>query len=55
MIGLGALKFFLLKVDPKKRMLFDPDRSIQLQKVMLAHLFSTRMLAVARLFAMQSR
>ena len=31
MIGLGALKFFLLKVDPKKRMLFDPEESIQLQ------------------------
>jgi arginyl-tRNA synthetase len=31
MIGLGALKFFLLKVDPKKRMLFDPTESIQLQ------------------------
>jgi arginyl-tRNA synthetase len=31
MIGLGALKFFLLKVDPKKRMLFDPAESIQLQ------------------------
>ena len=31
MIGLGALKFFLLKVDPKKRMLFDPSESIQLQ------------------------
>lgn len=31
MIGLGALKFFLLKVDPKKRMLFDPNESIQLQ------------------------
>ena len=30
MIGLGA-KFFLLKVDPKKRMLFDPNESIQLQ------------------------
>src|SRR5690606_27897288 len=30
-IGLGALKFFLLKVDPKKRMLFDPNESIQLQ------------------------
>jgi arginyl-tRNA synthetase len=30
-IGLGALKFFLLKVDPKKRMLFDPQESIQLQ------------------------
>jgi arginyl-tRNA synthetase len=31
MIGMGALKFFLLKVDPKKRMLFDPSESIQLQ------------------------
>ena len=31
MIGMGALKFFLLKVDPKKRMLFDPTESIQLQ------------------------
>jgi arginyl-tRNA synthetase len=30
-IGMGALKFFLLKVDPKKRMLFDPEESIQLQ------------------------
>lgn len=31
MIGLSALKFFLLKVDPKKRMMFDPNESIQLQ------------------------
>jgi len=31
MIGLRALKFFLLKVDPKKRMMFDPNESIQLQ------------------------
>ncbi|MBN8577202.1 MAG: arginine--tRNA ligase [Cytophagales bacterium] len=31
MIGLSALKFFLLKVDPKKRMMFDPKESIQLQ------------------------
>ena len=31
MIGLSALKFFLLKVDPGKRMLFDPQESIQLQ------------------------
>jgi arginyl-tRNA synthetase len=30
-LGMGALKFFLLKVDPKKRMLFDPNESIQLQ------------------------
>jgi arginyl-tRNA synthetase len=28
-LGLGALKFFLLKVDPKKRMLFNPEESIQ--------------------------
>jgi arginyl-tRNA synthetase len=27
-IGLGALKYFILKVDPKKRMLFDPAESI---------------------------
>lgn len=27
-IGLGALKFFILKVDPRKRMLFHPDESI---------------------------
>jgi arginyl-tRNA synthetase len=30
-LGLGALKFFLLKVDPKKRMLFNPDESIEFQ------------------------
>ncbi len=28
MIGLGALKYFILKVDPKKNMLFDPEKSI---------------------------
>ena len=27
-IGLGALKYFILKVDPKKRILFDPEASI---------------------------
>ena len=27
-IGLGALKYFILKVDPKKRILFDPDASV---------------------------
>ncbi len=27
-IGLGALKYFILKVDPKKNMLFNPDESI---------------------------
>jgi arginyl-tRNA synthetase len=30
MIGLGALKFYLLRVDPKKRMIFDPKESIDL-------------------------
>jgi arginyl-tRNA synthetase len=28
MIGIGALKFFLLRVDPKKRMVFNPEESI---------------------------
>ncbi|MDR3132488.1 MAG: arginine--tRNA ligase [Prevotellaceae bacterium] len=28
MTGLGALKYFILKVDPKKTMLFDPKESI---------------------------
>ena len=28
MIGLGALKYFILKVDPRKTMLFDPSESI---------------------------
>ncbi len=27
-IGLGALKYFILKVDPKKKMLFNPEESI---------------------------
>ena len=30
-IGLGALKYFLLKVEPKKRLLFDPSESIDFQ------------------------
>ena len=30
-LGLGALKYFLLRVDPKKRMLFDPAQSIEFQ------------------------
>jgi arginyl-tRNA synthetase len=29
-IGMGGLKYYLLKVDPKKRMLFDPAESIEL-------------------------
>ena len=28
-IGIGALKFFLLRVDPKKRMVFNPEESIE--------------------------
>ncbi len=28
MLGLGALKFFLLRVDPKKKMIFNPEESI---------------------------
>lgn len=27
-VGLGALKYFMLKVDPKKKMLFNPEESI---------------------------
>ena len=27
-VGLSALKYFLLKVDPKKNMMFDPKASI---------------------------
>ena len=30
-LGMGALKYFLLKVDPKKRMLFNPAESIDFQ------------------------
>lgn len=30
-IGLGALKYFMLKVDPKKKMLFNPAESIDFQ------------------------
>ena len=31
MLGIGAIRYFLLKVDPKKRMLFNPEESISLQ------------------------
>jgi arginyl-tRNA synthetase len=31
MLGMGALKYFILRVDPKKRMLFDPQESIDMQ------------------------
>lgn len=30
-LALGALKYFILKVDPKKRMLFNPEESIEFQ------------------------
>jgi arginyl-tRNA synthetase len=30
-IGLGALKYFLLKVDPRKKMMFNPEESIDFQ------------------------
>ncbi|MFY0604812.1 MAG: arginine--tRNA ligase [Flavobacteriaceae bacterium] len=30
-IGMGALKYFLLKVDPRKRILFDPKESVDFQ------------------------
>lgn len=30
-LGMGALKYFLLKVDPKKRMMFNPKESIDFQ------------------------
>jgi arginyl-tRNA synthetase len=28
MVGMGALKYYILKVDPKKRMMFNPEESI---------------------------
>jgi arginyl-tRNA synthetase len=31
MLGLGALKYYLLKVDPRKRMMFNPEESIDFQ------------------------
>lgn len=31
MVGLAALKYFILKVDPKKRILFDPRESVEFQ------------------------
>ena len=30
-LGLGALKYYLLRVDPKKRILFNPEESVDLQ------------------------
>ena len=31
LIGLGALKYYILKVDPKKRILFNPEESVDFQ------------------------
>ncbi len=31
MVGLGALKYYILKVDPKKRILFNPEESVDFQ------------------------
>jgi arginyl-tRNA synthetase len=31
MVGLGALKYYILRVDPKKRMLFNPEESVDFQ------------------------
>ncbi|PLX10131.1 MAG: arginine--tRNA ligase [Marinilabiliales bacterium] len=31
LIGLGALKYYILKVDPRKNMMFNPEESVQLQ------------------------
>lgn len=30
-IGMGALKYFILKVDPRKKMVFDPEQSVDFQ------------------------
>jgi arginyl-tRNA synthetase len=31
MVGMGALKYYILKVDPKKRILFNPEESVDFQ------------------------
>lgn len=38
MIGSGGLKFFLLRVDPKKRMIFNPEESIDLHGFTATHI-----------------
>ena len=37
-IGTGGLKFFLLKVDPKKRMVFNPEESVDLHGFTATHI-----------------
>ncbi|MES2799908.1 MAG: arginine--tRNA ligase [Bacteroidota bacterium] len=53
-IGMGGLKYYLLKVDPKKRMLFDPADSVDLQGntgpfIQYAHARICSLLAKSRL------
>jgi arginyl-tRNA synthetase len=36
-IGTGGLKFFLLKIDPKKRMIFNPEESVDLHGFTATH------------------
>lgn len=31
MVGMGALKYYILKVDPRKRMMFNPEESVDFQ------------------------
>ena len=38
MIGSGGLKFFLLRVDPKKRMIFNPEESVDLHGFTATHI-----------------
>jgi arginyl-tRNA synthetase len=38
MIGTGGLKFFLLRVDPKKRMIFNPEESVDLHGFTATHI-----------------
>jgi arginyl-tRNA synthetase len=38
MIGSGGLKFFLLRVDPKKRMIFNPEESVDLYGFTATHI-----------------
>ena len=42
-LGLGALKFFLLRVDPKKKMVFNPEESIDFHGFTV-HLYNIHML-----------
>ena len=37
-IGTGGLKFFLLRIDPKKRMIFNPEESVDLHGFTATHI-----------------